>query len=460
MWWPVSFLLLVLYCWSIQAYNSYPFSGHLSEPVLENGTRWVVLAAGGTGWGNYRHQSNVYHTYQVIRSHGIPDKNIIVMHYDDLAYNKANPTPGIVVNKLNGSDVYKGVPKDFTGNDVNPLNFLAVLRGDPVLARNGKKVVNSGPNDYIYVYFIDHGSDDLIAFPHQYLYGEELNDQLRDMFDKKRYAKMVLNIEACNSGSMFEKLLPQDINVWVTTSANPMESSYACDYDPLRKTYLGDYYSGTWIENIESQDLDNETLIEMYEYIKVRVNISHPQAYGDGQVAKMVVSKFLGNKPKNLLPVPTTTSSSDCHPVKSQDMAIHLAEMNYRYSASDNERRQYLKQLDTIVKGRHLMDKHFERYVQSIIDQLGSSGTTTTTSALLNDRHELTNRKCYRQLVDMFHQQCFNLNQNPYGFSKLKIFVNICEQLVVDNVLDIQFMVNSLKHYCQQNVVNDYTNIE
>lgn len=26
-----------------------------------------------------------------------------------------NPTPGIVINRPNGTDVYKGVPKDYTG---------------------------------------------------------------------------------------------------------------------------------------------------------------------------------------------------------------------------------------------------------------------------------------------------------------------------------------------------------
>lgn len=27
----------------------------------------------------------------------------------------SNPTPGILINRPNGSDVYKGVPKDYTG---------------------------------------------------------------------------------------------------------------------------------------------------------------------------------------------------------------------------------------------------------------------------------------------------------------------------------------------------------
>ncbi|CAG2170672.1 unnamed protein product [Oppiella nova] len=183
-----------------KAVYAVPFGSELSEPVAFNGTKWVLLAAGGNTWSNYRHQSNVYHAYQIIKSHGIPDTNIVVMHYDDLANNKANPTPGIVINVPNGPDVYKGVPKDYTGADVNPLNFLAVLRGDPILARNHKKVIKSGPNDHIYVYFIDHGAPDLIAFPSQYLYGEELNAQFKQMYQDKKYAKLVINIEACNSG--------------------------------------------------------------------------------------------------------------------------------------------------------------------------------------------------------------------------------------------------------------------
>ena len=33
-------------------------------------------------------------------------------------------------------------------------------------------------------------------------------------------------MEACNSGSMFEGLLPEDINVYATTAANPTEPSW------------------------------------------------------------------------------------------------------------------------------------------------------------------------------------------------------------------------------------------
>lgn len=31
--------------------------------------------------------------------------------YDDIAYNRENPRPGVIINNPHGEDVYKGVPK-------------------------------------------------------------------------------------------------------------------------------------------------------------------------------------------------------------------------------------------------------------------------------------------------------------------------------------------------------------
>ncbi len=47
---------------------------------------WAVLVAGSSEWVNYRHQADVCHAYQILHKNGIPDSNIIVMMYDDLAH--------------------------------------------------------------------------------------------------------------------------------------------------------------------------------------------------------------------------------------------------------------------------------------------------------------------------------------------------------------------------------------
>ncbi|CAG2115691.1 unnamed protein product [Medioppia subpectinata] len=80
------------------------------------------------------------------------------MHYDDIAFDTSNPTPGIIINKYGGPDVYEGVPKDYTGEDVTPQNFLGILRGDEELVKKGKRVLKSSPNDRVFVYLDDHGA--------------------------------------------------------------------------------------------------------------------------------------------------------------------------------------------------------------------------------------------------------------------------------------------------------------
>ncbi len=51
------------------------------------GQNYAVLVAGSNGYYNYRHQSDVCHAYQILHKNGIPDSNIVVMMYDDIANN-------------------------------------------------------------------------------------------------------------------------------------------------------------------------------------------------------------------------------------------------------------------------------------------------------------------------------------------------------------------------------------
>ena len=101
-------LLLVLACLCLWLLT--PRTG-LRLVRREQGRLWAVLVAGSRGWENYRHQADVCHAYQVLHSHGVPEDNIIVMMYDDIAYNQRNPYQGRIFNRPNGSDVYKGVPR-------------------------------------------------------------------------------------------------------------------------------------------------------------------------------------------------------------------------------------------------------------------------------------------------------------------------------------------------------------
>lgn len=63
-------------------------------------------------------------------------------------------------------------------------------------------------------------------------------------------------MEACESGSIFEGLMPEDLNIYVTTASNAVESSwgtYCPGMDPPPPpefmTCLGDLYSVAWMED-------------------------------------------------------------------------------------------------------------------------------------------------------------------------------------------------------------------
>lgn len=83
-------------------------------------------------------------------------------------------------------------------------------------------------------------------------------------------------VEACESGSLFEGILPTDLNVFVTTAANAVESSWGC-YCPGMSpappeeynTCLGDKFSVSWLEDAEAQGANSsETLEEQYLRVK------------------------------------------------------------------------------------------------------------------------------------------------------------------------------------------------
>ncbi|KAI7748310.1 hypothetical protein M8C21_032897 [Ambrosia artemisiifolia] len=282
-----------------------------SEKHDSVGTRWAVLLAGSNGYWNYRHQSDVCHAYQLLKNGGIKDENIVVFMYDDIANNEDNPRPGIIINHPNGDDVYHGVPKDYTGEDVTVDNFFAVLLGNKTAVKGGSgKVVNSSPNDHIFIYYSDHGGPGMPTSP--YMYANDLIDVLKKKHASGTYKSLVFYLEACESGSIFEGLLPQGLNIYATTAAGPNENSWGTycpgehpsppeEYD----TCLGDLYSVAWMEDSEVHNLQTETIQQQYHLVKERTSNgngnygSHVMQYGDLQLSKDELYLYLGTNPAN-----------------------------------------------------------------------------------------------------------------------------------------------------------------
>jgi len=173
---------------------------------------------------------------------------------------------------------------------VTPRNFLNVLKGKKrdMLGVGSGKVLESDANSKVFIFFSDHGAPGLIAFPNSYLYADDLNNAINYMYDNQMYNQLVFYLEACESGSMFEGILAQNISVYATTAANPTESSwgtYCYPDDAVNGTHigscLGDLYSVVWMEDSDKSHMKLETLSTQFKRVKNLTAQSHVMEYGE-----------------------------------------------------------------------------------------------------------------------------------------------------------------------------------
>ena len=68
----------------------------------------------------------------------------------------------------------------------------------------GGKVLKSGQESNVFLYYADHGAPHLVQMPgKEEIHADELHEALKRMHENKLYKDMVIYLEACESGSMF-----------------------------------------------------------------------------------------------------------------------------------------------------------------------------------------------------------------------------------------------------------------
>ena len=263
----LSVLLLTIYLCEIIAFNK------------TNSSNWAVLIAGSNGYYNYRHQADIAHSYQILTKLGnFPPENIIVMMYNDVVNSSSNPLPGKLYNEPGGVDVYGNISVSYQGESVTAQNFLNVIQGIKEGETKKGPVLESRKDDNVFIYYSDHGATGLVAMPTgDPLYAKDLIDALNNMYKKGMYSQLVFYLEACESGSMFDGILPNNTNVFATTAATPSQPSYAYYYNDTLNTYMADEYSIRWMQDSTNNWDSYESLIKQYKDVAQIVKESQPQ---------------------------------------------------------------------------------------------------------------------------------------------------------------------------------------
>jgi len=384
---------------------------------------WAVLIAGSNGFYNYRHQADVCHAFQLLTGKGgYPKENVIVMMYDDIAYDPSNPLQGNIINKPNGTNVYLGVNKDYTGGNVTAENFLNVLNGskDAMKGIGSGRVVESGPDDDIFVYYSDHGATGLVGMPTgDYLYANQLIDTLKGMSADKKFKKLVFYLEACESGSMFDGLLPENIGIYATTAANPDESSYAYYWDSTRQTYLGDEYSIRWLEDSDSENEKSDTLGSQYKLLVTEVKESHPQAYGDLSIQSEVLGDFQSYGKSGYRKGYSSAQQGVFSSASSRDVRL-FALTQKLHAASEETKGDIQAELLAEVAGRVHADEVFGK-IATLMDPRQEIQAYISETKALPPR----NFRCLRSAVDFFESKCGKFTE--YSLKYVRVLNNLCE---------------------------------
>merc|ERR1711970_962319 len=306
------------------------------------------------------------------------------------------------------------------------------------------KVLKSGPNDHVFINLVDHGAPGIFGFPFIYhpghhhpslpvLKATDFIEGIKTMNKTKMYKQMVIYMEACESGSMFQKILPKDINVYALSAASSHEPSWACYYDKDRHTLLGDVFSIKWMEDTDRENVTTETLHEQFKKVHKEVTTSHVMAWGNKSISAEVLSVYVGNKTTNLEeswgPFPPSHDPCLSSAVISRDVPLTIMQekmMEAMENENDDEGYYWGKEIGDLMRNRFWMNEVMTAIIHKMQHNNGTDDKQLT-DRMFNEIMELENWTCYEANMKVFHYECFDIALNPYAFNYMQQLINLCE---------------------------------
>lgn len=261
--------------------------------ALASCENWAVIYTGARSFVNYRHTADSYYQYYLLLKGGIKKENIILMNYDDVVDSSQNKFKGSIFRNLaHDPNVYPGKENiDYLAGKVTADSFYKVLKGDSTAEG---PVLKSTKNDYVYIFFDDHGGDGILGVPEgcgPYIYAKDLKAVLETMQSTGMFKKCFFPVTACYAGSVATYF--EDIpDLYVMTASGEAESSYASLYDSKVGAYLTSEFS--LIKDQFYEENPEGTLTEMLKYCQAGVKMSHVKEYGDKSFKDMKVSTWIG----------------------------------------------------------------------------------------------------------------------------------------------------------------------
>ena len=304
--------------------------------------------------------------------------------------------------------------------------FMATLSGDKeevtrLTGIENPRVIESGPEDTIFVYYMDHGAIGFCEVGKSELYEEVLLKTIDKMYEDKHYKHLVFYFEACHSGSMFRNL-EKGKNVYAMTGSDIEHSAWMnnCPPDDVVNgkhvgACLGAWFDNFWMQEVTDNgaDLTNNEMFKIVHTKTEAKTLQNVSQFGDiDTIGEMPVKEFIGDYiPKKKVSVEPKSM------VKYEDVPKHLA-MWKAIRAEPNTRSDAMAELEKVVREEARKEIMVMRTARAYFkdDKLADAATKTRPASY--------SQECVRDITTSLMTACgYTL---PLRDSHLTVMENIC----------------------------------
>ena len=399
--------------------------------------KWALFVSGNNGYYNYCITSTICRGYDILHDAGVAEDHMVYLGFNDVFDSPSNPFPGSIFTDQDpegpGIDYAPGCRPhiDYPDKMVSAELFMATLSGDKkevtkLTGIENPKVIESGPEDTIFVYYMDHGAIGFCEVGKSDLYEEVLISTINKMYENKQYKQLVFYFEACHSGSMF-RTLEKGKNVYAMTGSDTEHSAWMNNCPPndvvngkSMGTCLGAWFDNFWMQEVTDNgaDLTHNEMFKIVHDKTAEETDQNVSQFGDiDTIGEMAVKEFIGDY------VPKRSVSREAKSwVKYEDVPKHLAMWKViRAEANSNEA---MAELEKVVKEEARKDIMVLRAAREYFKD------DKTVDQATKVRPASYNAECVRDITLSLMSKCgYSL---PLRDSHVSVLENICANGRVD----------------------------
>lgn len=248
------------------------------------------------------------------------------------------------------------------------------------------------------------------------------------------FKELVFYLEACESGSMFENLLPSNLSIFATTASNSAESSwgtYCAPQDLVNGkeigSCLGDLYSVNWMENSDVTDMSKESLEAQFQIVQKLTDKSHVMQFGSLAFDSEPIADFQTTKGAGVRHAPLAPSVASMEDlaarsgsaVSSRDVPLHTLYHAYlRAPEASLEKARANERVQAELASRSAADSAFQKLALAVMG-------TASGPQMLDVYTPPTQFDCARAVNDAVEAVCGRYTD--YSLKYTRVVVNLCE---------------------------------